>query len=335
MVTQTTPTLLVELLSLLDHVALAPEEPRRGRPCRYPERLFVKLVIVMVVREVSTVHGVLALLAEPALAEARAALARATPDGVLPSRRTCERRLARLAGRLSAQVAALGADLLPLLEPWAEQGGRALALDSTPLRAQGRVWHQRERRAGVLPHTRIDTEAHWTHSGWHGWVYGYKLHLLATVSPTVWLPLAAAVTPANVADNVQAAALLPQPGDAPVVPGGALLLADVAYADPQLRQQCIPAELTLVTNRRGPRPHHDGGVGVRRVFHALRSQTSEGWNAQFKRIFACREQLPTRGLHATRRFVLGGVLIYQLTLLHRWLTGGSLRRGLSAAIRAL
>lgn len=335
MVPQMPPHALLDLLSLLDQVELAPEASRRGRPCRYPERLFVKLVIVMVVRDVHRVHGLLALLAEPELAAVRAALVAQTPHGVWPSRRTCERRLAQVAGRLPSHIAALGQTLLPWVAPWAEQGGRALALDSTPLRAQGRVWHQRERRAGLIPHTRIDTDAHWTHSGWHGWVYGYKLHVLTTVSPRVWLPLAAAVTPANVADNVQAAALLPQPGQPALAPAGTLLLADVAYADPKLRQQCAATALTLITSRRGPYPHDDGGVGVRRVFHGLRSQTSEGWNAQIKRSFACGEQVPTRGLRATQRFLLGAVLVYQLTLLRRWLTGGSLRRGLTAALRAL
>lgn len=186
-----------------------------------------------------------------------------------------------------------------------------------------------------IPHTRIDRDAHWMHSGWHGWVYGFKLHLLVTVSPTVWLPLSAAVTSANVADNVEAAALLPQLGQPAMAPPGRLVLVDVAYADPKLLQHCAATALTLVTSRRGPRPHTDGGVGVRRVVHALRSQTSEGWNAQFKRGFACGEQLPTRGLRTTQHVLPGAVFIYQLTLLRRWLTGESLRCGRTAALRAL
>jgi hypothetical protein len=43
------------------------------------------------------------------------------------------------------------------------------------------VWHKKDREAGIVPHTSIDTEAHWTKSGWHSWVYGWKLHLLVTV----------------------------------------------------------------------------------------------------------------------------------------------------------
>jgi hypothetical protein len=42
-----------------------------------------------------------------------------------------------------------------------------------------------------VPHTSIDTQAHWTKSGWHGWVYGWKLHLATTALQEYgyrWLP---------------------------------------------------------------------------------------------------------------------------------------------------
>jgi len=42
----------------------------------------------------------------------------------------------------------------------------------------------------------MDTKAHWTKSGWHGWVYGWKLHLTCVVA-AVWIPLSARLTPAN------------------------------------------------------------------------------------------------------------------------------------------
>jgi hypothetical protein len=77
---------------------------------------------------------------------------------------------------------------------------RAVAVDSTPLRALGGVWHKQDCEAGIVPHTSIDTQAHWTQSGWHGWVYGWKLHLAVTVAK-VRIPLAAHPTAANAADN--------------------------------------------------------------------------------------------------------------------------------------
>ena len=61
---------------------------------------------------------------------------------------------------------------------------------------------------GEVPHTSIDTDAHWTKSGWHGWIYDWKLHIVVTAACNAWLPLAAEVTPANGADNQQAPAMI-------------------------------------------------------------------------------------------------------------------------------
>ena len=107
--------------------------------------------------------------------------------------------LAALPETLPAQIGCLGRHLVTLLQPWATFG-RAAAVDSTMLRARGGVWHQKDRAAGVVPHSSIDTEAHRTKSGWHSRAYGWKLHLVTTVA-AMWLPLAAQLTPANVADN--------------------------------------------------------------------------------------------------------------------------------------
>jgi len=41
-----------------------------------------------------------------------------------------------------------------------------------------------------------------------------------------------------------------------------------------------------------------------------------------------------RGLIATRRYVLGAVLVYQLALLHRFQTGGDFRVGLKPFLQA-
>ncbi len=194
MVPQT--SLLVCLLTLIDHIP-APKPPaRRGRPTVYSDRLFLKALVLMIVRHLTTVHALLAVLEEPEMTPIRLLL---TENGHFPARRTWERRLAALPSTLPAQIACLGHHLVNLLDPWAEEG-RAVAIDSTVLRAKGGVWHKKDREAGVVPHTSIDTDAHWTKSGWHGWIYGWKLHLATTVA-AVWIPLAADLTPANVADN--------------------------------------------------------------------------------------------------------------------------------------
>ena len=247
----------------------------------------------------------------------------------MPARRTFERRLKALPAHLPAQIAALGAHLPGELDLWAA-GSRAVAIDSTPLHARGGVWHKKYREAGEIPPTSIDTEAQWTKSGWHGWVYGYKLHLIVTVGG-VWLPLAAELMPANAADNEQAPSL---PDALPPHPEHLFVLGDTAYNDPDVRQHCAQHRRTLVATKRGVYPHTDDGVAVRRIFHELRSRAIENFNGQFKGIFDCSRPVPTKGLIPTQRYVLGAVLVYQLALLHQFQTGGDLRRGPKPLLQA-
>ncbi len=317
-------SVLVMLVMLVDRIPEPPAPARRGHPRAYSGRLFLKALVIMIVRHLPRVHTLLEVPAQPGMRPVRGLL---TEHGRYPSRRTWERRLAALPDTLPARIGCLGRCLVERLEPW--QGcGRAGAIDSTVLRALGGVWHRRDRAAGVVPHTSIDTEAHWTKSGWHGWVYGWKLHLVSTVA-AVWIPLAAELTPANAADNELAPTLLPElPSEL------RYLLGDTNYNDPDLREQCATDGRELVTTRRGSYPHTDGGVEVRRLFHALRSRAIENFNGQFKAIFDCGGQVPTRGLRATRRYVLGAVFVYQLTLLHRHEHGGDLRVGLKAFLKA-
>ncbi len=316
--------LLMQLLALVDQVPLAPSAARHGRPRLYSERLFLKAVVVMVVRHLPTIHALLAVLDQPEMAPVRAAL---TEHGRFPTRRTFERRLHVLPARLPQHIASVGDYLLALLDPWA-QGGRAVAIDSTPLHARGGVWHKKHREAGEVPHSSIDTEAHWTKSGWHGWVYGWKLHVVVTVAD-LWLPLAAELTPANVADNEEAPTLL----DA-LTPHELFVLGDTSYNDLDLHEHCATRQRMLVATKRGAYPHHDAGVEVRRIFHELRSRASENFNGQFKAIFDCSRPVPTKGLIATKRYMLGAVLLYQLALLHRFRAGGSLRVGLKPMLLA-
>jgi hypothetical protein len=219
---------LVALLGLVDCIPMPAEPARRGRRKFYPDRLFLKALVIMIVKRLPKVHSVLAVLAEPGMVGVRALL---TEDGRYPHRRTFERRLTAIPEGLPAQIACLGRHLLALIDPFRDCGP-AGAIDSTVLAALGGVWHKKHREAGIVPHSSIDTEAGWTKSGWHGWVYGWKLQLITTVA-AVWIPLAARLTPANTGDNTEAPALLEE------VPAEVrAFLGDLHYNDPELRRQC-------------------------------------------------------------------------------------------------
>ncbi len=153
---------------------------------------------------------------------------------------------------------------------------------------------------------------------------------LAVTVGAVWIPLAARLTRANTADNRVAPSLIE------VLPEEArfVLLKTLTTNDKDLREASLRDGRFLVTTKRGPYPHTDAGVEVRRIFHELRSRAIENFNGQFKSIFDGHAQVPTKGLVATARFALGAVLVYQLALLHRHEHERDLRVGLKAFLKA-
>src|SRR5690242_11487256 len=305
-------SLLVVLVQLVDRIPTPPSPARRGRgrPPFYTDRLFLKALVIMIVKHLHTPYELLTVLAQdtPEMAALRSLL---TQAGRYPTRRTWERRLAALPNQLPAQIRCLGTHLVAVIQPWADYG-RAVAADSTVLAARGGVWHKKHRDAGEVPHTSIDPEAHWTKSGWHGWVYGWKLHVVSVVAG-VWFPIAALLTPANVADSEPAPTLL---GEVPAEVR--FVLGDRHYNTPDLHEACHQADRLLVTTKYGRYPHTDAGVEVRRIFHKLRSIAMENFNEHFKGIFDGHGQVPTKGLIATQRFGLGAIFVYQLALLYRF-----------------
>lgn len=320
-------SLLVMLVKLVDRIPTpVVTKAKRGRPVRYPEKLFLKALVIMIVKHLHKVHELLSVLNEPTyeMQQLRQLL---TEEGRYPTRRTWERRLKSLPGNLPAQIGCFGRYLVQLITPWADCG-RAVAVDSTVLRSNGGVWHKKDREKGEVPHTSIDTQAHWTKSGWHGWVYGWKLHIVCVVA-SVWIPLSAQLTPANEADNEIAPALISE-----LPPEVHFVLGDLHYNAPNVREVCEQTGRILVTTEYGPYPHTDPGVEVRRIFHKLRSLAIESFNEHFKGIFDGHGQVPTKGLINTQRFALGAIFVYQLALLYRFQHALDLNVGLKAFIKA-
>ena len=286
----------------------------------------MKALVIMIIRRLYTAYALLAFLNQddPLPRQLRPLL---YEQGRFPSRRTWERRLAALPQSLPGMIGCVGRHLVAQVRPWARHG-RAVAFDSTPLATGGGVWHKNHREQGVVPHSSVDTEAGWSKSGWHGWWYGWKLHLAVTVG-AVWIPLAAELTVANRGDNEVAPSLLMQlPGEVRYV------LGDTHYNDPELRQQCHRRGWELVATRRGPYPHCEGGVEIRTVFHTLRSQASEPFNGLYKNVFEWRVRMPVKGLRRSQLLALGAVALYQLVWRYQHAHSLPLGKGIKPLFRA-
>ena len=275
---------LVRLVGLLDRIPAAPpppRRPRRGRPMVHSGGLFVKALVVMTVRRLHKAGELLAVLEEPTQEMRRLRGPLSEPDGRFPSRRTPERRLRALPETPPRRIGCLGRHPVALLCPW-DRRGRAVAIDSTVLRAEGGVWHKKDKGAGVVPRSSIDTEAGRTKSGRHGWVCGWKLHPACTVAG-VWIPLSASLTPANVHDGKMAPSPIEDlPEEARLVPG------DTHHDAKDPKERCLRDGRVLVSPRRGAYPHTDGGAEVRRIFRLLRRRATENFNGHFKALLVQR-----------------------------------------------
>jgi Transposase DDE domain len=321
-------SLLVSLVLLVARLPWepAPAQRSRGRPKTYSDRLILKALVIMIIRRLYTAYALLAFLNQddPLPRQLRGLL---YEHGRFPSRRTWERRLAALPPSLPGLIGCFGRQLVTLMQPWARDG-RAVAVDSTALQTGGGVWHKKHREQGIVPHSSIDTEAGWSKSGWHGWWYGWKLHLAVTVG-ALRIPLAAELTVANRGDNEVAPLLLQQlPGEVRYV------LGDTHYNDPALRERCHKRGCELVATRRGPYPHSDGGAEVRKVFHKLRSQAIEPFNGLYKNVFEWRVKMPVKGLPRSQLLALGAVVVYQLVLLYQHERHLPLGKGIKPLLRA-
>jgi len=111
-------TLFVIQVKLVDQIPISPPPSKRGRghPKVYSDRLFLKALVIMIVRHSHKVHELLAVLEQPT-PEMQALRALLTEKGRYSSRRTWERQLKTIPTILPAQIGCLGRALVALIRP--------------------------------------------------------------------------------------------------------------------------------------------------------------------------------------------------------------------------
>ena len=132
-------SLLVMLVQLVERVPMPSTVTRgRGRSRVYHDRLFLKALVIMMVRRLTSAYELLSVLEQPTaeMQALRSLLCQESPNVRFSTRRTWERRLQDIASTLPAQVGCLGRHLVQLLQPW-EECGRAVAIWLWPLSTPG------------------------------------------------------------------------------------------------------------------------------------------------------------------------------------------------------
>lgn len=191
--------------------------PKRGRPYVYPQ---LNMLLFFVVMQLKGIHRFKAMAKHIKYRYEWFGFEQA------PSRKTIRRRFLDMPGYIRW--------LLPNIARQISQTDQRFQLrigyvDKSVFRALGGIWHRKHRLLGIVPHPSIDTDASWAKSAYHGWRYGYGLHLIVN---ELRFPLAATVTTASAPDKHQLWPLLNG-----LLPELHLIVGDAGYRAARTIQQ--------------------------------------------------------------------------------------------------
>lgn len=162
-----------------------------GHPFEYADRILIVFFTMMSIRRITSFKAQHRWL----LQHLQEAIVLGFEQ--IPHRSTLSRRYKTLYPTVQAFITFVGR-WAEALQP--EFDSRVLVEDASLFKACGPVWHQADRLAGRVPEKlrNLDQEASWRKSAYHGWVYGYSLHLTCNRSG---FPKLAQVETASVAES--------------------------------------------------------------------------------------------------------------------------------------
>jgi hypothetical protein len=184
------------------------QQPKRGKPLAYSSMSFVLFFMLL-----KHIHAFKAMHKWVKANYALLGWQKA------PDRKTIRRRFLDLPPVLQVLMPAIARQCLAL--NYSLFGYAWSYADKSVFRALGGLWHKKHRLLGVVPHSSIDTEASWAKSDYHGWRFGYGLHLICN---RYRFPLMTTVTTASIKDYE-----LIKPLVAPLRANLSMVIADKGY----------------------------------------------------------------------------------------------------------
>ena len=302
------------LFEQLDHFnasshALPPE--RYGRPKSYTDDSLIVLFALL------TLKGIHSFKAQHRWLKLHPQWVCRVKLACVPSRATLCRRYKQLACQLEAFIEYLG-DVGMTLIP--DSSPEVVYQDKSLFKAKGNVWHQKDRNANRIPQglRAVDTDASWSKSHYHGWVYGYGLHLTVSIEG---LPRMSTVDTACVSEK----AVLDRQLDTLLEQNIGYFVADAGYTDLKRTQHLANKGLLLITPIRGAKRQQ-----ARRYVEAV-NQSAQLQTYQHKRKVAIEpifgllsqllatqtnhKQLPVSRKANVSTFLMLGVVLLQLAML--------------------
>ena len=300
------------LFLMLDEFSATEEKvSRRGRPETYSDASLIVFYAVMSLKGIPAMRAQQTYLFHHPLWLERCRL----PG--CPSHVTLGRRYKALTPTLEAFTEYIAASR------FAEAAGflqEVVYADKSLFKAAGPVWHQQDRRKGHLPKglRGVDTTATWSKSGYHGWVYGYGLHLTGIRNG---FPVMFHVRSANVNERK----VLDTQKDRLIEKGVRCIVADNGYVDKK-RQAAFAQDDVLLLTPKTTLAEANALLGADPLYTA--TQVAR-WQATRKvaiepvfdllskllSITGAHKPLPLRGLAYVSTFLGIGIVLLQLSML--------------------
>jgi hypothetical protein len=296
--------------------------PRRGRPYTYRQRVLIVFFTCMLIKRITEFKAQRRwLTTHPVEAQQFGFTA-------LPHRTTLSRRYKQLASPIQAFVAFVG--------EWADTlddacSSRVLVVDGSLFKARGPVWHQRDRVHHRVPNRlrNLDRDASWGKSGYHGWVYGYRLHLTCNLAG---FPTLVQVTPGSTAES----SVLDRHEDALFHSAPHMVVGDNTFCKASRIRRWAKRGVLLVTpaatwqQGRYARAYHRllKQPDIARVLAARRTAIEPVFDL-FRHVLGTKgqqKQLPIAGLSIVQPFLSLGVLAVQMAMLINNVWGEPLRQ---------
>ena len=300
------------LFSMLDEFSVMQKKvSKRGRPETYPDASLIVFYAVM------TLKGITAMRAQQTYLFHHPVLLVRCQLPACPSHVTLGRRYKALTTQLQAFTEYIAASQFAKAAGFLQE---VVYEDKSLFKAAGPVWHQKDRLKGHLPKNLrgVDQTATWSKSGYHGWVFGYGLHLTGIRNgfPVMFQVLPASVNERKVLDTKK---------DRLLERGVRCIVTDNGYVDKN-RQAAFAKDAVLLLTPKTTLAEANTLLGADLLYTATEVQT---WQAARKTaiepvfdllsklvsITGAHKPLPMRGLAYVSTFLGMGILLLQLTML--------------------
>ena len=305
------------LFGLIDEFESSHPKPKRpGRPVDYENRSLICFFVTMLLKRCfafKAMHRWLSSHPEKA---------QELGFDKIPTRRTLSRRYKALYGVIKQFVHFVAQWSSPLGEDFHTEVAYE---DKSLFKARGPVWHKKDMQNNHIPDKLrdLDTDATWSKSAYHGWVFGYGLHTTCTCSG---FPILVEADTASVSEHK---AMQLKEEDILSMNVG-YLVTDDGYTDFEKVKEYAKKGLLLITpalrvkSAEGETYRQFTKQCISRIPLKNRKVVIEPVFDLISRLLSTtrnHKQLPIKGRKNARSFLAFGVVLTQLALLMNSING--------------